>query len=113
MSRRLYATWLVGPAPPQVTRVTGISVEEAALEEAALLPQTFDREVVEPGEDEHPAKEDTFDWVHRSAGWFLPRKEWEDFLARMKSHPKQDDAQVQGAIKEAEHLLSQARNRVC
>jgi hypothetical protein len=44
-------------------------------------------------------------------GRFRPRKEWEDFLAQMKAHPKQDDPQVQGAIREAEHVLSLPRNR--
>jgi hypothetical protein len=44
-------------------------------------------------------------------GRFRPRKEWEDFLNQMKALPQQDDSQVQGAIMEAEHVLSLPRNQ--
>jgi hypothetical protein len=43
-------------------------------------------------------------------GRFRPKKEWQDFLDQMKAMP-QDDPQVQGAIEEAQEVLSFPRNQ--
>ena len=44
-------------------------------------------------------------------GRFAPKQQWLDFLAQMKALPQQDDPQVKGAIREAEHVLKQKRNQ--